>query len=474
MGNVINYSEALEAKRSNVEMNRERRSIQLGKLAIEACHLGIDDPITDLSECIKNGAESIRDNVITNIAERLPQTYFANSINFDFTGNDFVSQDDKFSMLLMNQNCLRSMKSELHGKPEHQIQIDRAEAEMREVETLINWFSSAAIGENLVFESLPIGETQEFAVTRIYQKINQNKLKGNFLSLYNSDIEQFNSLRQQFKVDTSSRNQIEMLQNYYQINTTNLPNPDDIIDYYVNTYDQLLGDKNNKKYNYGIEKNQNDKLQNSIEIVKSAPGQVNIYLDVLESIKSSNGIVTPKLMYINEKFKTKNKLTLGQNLTVPLIREQLKEAIFSIASTFDNANLSELVATSHDSSSSYDTASYFNKVARASGKTYDSIGCPEFTGNSNTNNSSDSLSEGEIFSMSFMSIGRPKNFGKEKIGICRIDNCPSRGKFEWWPDRTLVGGCSVCLHCHKIFQKGKNPKDMYSQKSKKTKATKAA
>ena len=474
MSNVINFNEALETRRTNIETNRERWSTQLGSLAIEQCNLGIDDPITDLSECIKNGAESIRDNVITNIAERLPQTYFTNSIDFDFTGNDFVSQKDKFSMISMNQNCLRSMENELQGKPEYKIQIDRARAEMQEVETLINWFKTAKTGDNLIFESLPIGETQHFAVTRIYQKTNQNELKGNFLSLYSSSIEQFNNLRRQFSASTSSRNQIEMLQNYYQIDTANLPDSSDIVDYYVDTYDQLLAGQNNKEYMFGIEKSHNNELQNSIERVKKAPGQTNVYLDVLESIKLSDGIVTPKLIYINEKFQIKNKFELGQKLTVPLIREQLKSALVSIASTFDNADLDELAGSSQDADNSYNTASFFGEVARSSGQTYNSIGCPEFTGNSTNDNMSAEMSDSEIFSMAFQGANRPKHFGQEKIGVCRIDNCPSRGKIEWWPDKTLVGGCSICLHCHRLFQKGKNPKKVYKQQIKKSVANKAA
>jgi len=47
-----------------------------------------------------------------------------------------------------------------------------------------------------------------------------------------------------------------------------------------------------------------------------------------------------------------------------------------------------------------------------------------------------------------------------KKGRCRVDNCPTR------PASVMVGPCDVCSHCQKIFDSGKNPKDIYPKISK--------
>jgi hypothetical protein len=59
-----------------------------------------------------------------------------------------------------------------------------------------------------------------------------------------------------------------------------------------------------------------------------------------------------------------------------------------------------------------------------------------------------------------------KNFGKPKLGVCQIKNCPSRGKSKYVHNMTLVGGCGICVHCHQIFEKGKSPEKIYDDKIK--------
>jgi hypothetical protein len=60
----------------------------------------------------------------------------------------------------------------------------------------------------------------------------------------------------------------------------------------------------------------------------------------------------------------------------------------------------------------------------------------------------------------------PNKFGRQKIGVCRITNCPTRGKSQYVHEKTLVGGCDICVHCHKIFEKGKSPEKIYDKKIK--------
>ena len=60
----------------------------------------------------------------------------------------------------------------------------------------------------------------------------------------------------------------------------------------------------------------------------------------------------------------------------------------------------------------------------------------------------------------------PNKFGRPKIGVCRINNCPSRGESKYIHGKTVVGGCDICVNCHKIFEKGKSPEKVYEEKLK--------
>jgi len=461
MNEAIDFNEAREAKRLNIEENIGRWTVELGSLAIDKCEIGINDPVTHLCDLIKNNEVAmprIREDFETSISEKSnhKNAYILNKLLFNHKDGDFRSDNDDVSMESMTRNNLDTMKGKLLGKPNYFMEIARAKAEIEEVNKLNEWFKDAPVGSNLVFESLPISKNEEYAFTRIYNKLSNDTIEGGFFSLQNPSVDQFNDLRKEFQADTNSENEIDLLLNCYQINDTRIDNTDDAINVYVGIYDQLLSEKNNKSYSFGIETDGN-KTHNALDRVKRLPGQTDIYVDTLMLIKDSNGIVTPELIEINKKFEIDHKLQIGQKLTTSIIRKQLDSVITGVASTIDKANekmMIELSNKANDKQANRDTASYFGDVARANGEKYQSRGCPEFNGEPQNSESAET-SDNDILLIAFGSLNKLKNFGKESYDICRIENCPSH------PGKTKVGGCGVCVECHILYQNGKNPSQEY-------------
>lgn len=468
----------METKRQRSEnLNRldKEHIVYLGRLAIRADLLGINDPMTHLYQYLEKGESAlvgIKEDIETDIAERLPKTPFVNSVDFEFTGNDFISVKDKVSMKSMTNNNLQILKEEAVDNPALQAEYIRAEIESQEVKKLIDWYKSAPIGSNLIFESLPIG-TQKFAITRIYKKDSDNRLEGCFMSLYNSSVDQFNQLHKSLSTNVPiCKNETEILQNNYEFYDPSLLNSNDFIDHYAKTYDKLLKSKDNKNYSFGIETDKNNQKKNGIQKVRNQSRLTSTYLDTVKILASSNGIATPKLIQINDRLNTGYKLAEKQNISTKIAHDILSNVILGIASAIDKAdealltNLLDNASQSNDSSeANFATVTYYADQAKTSNETYASNGCPEYTRNSTDNHATNNAdSESSMIEQAF-NINRnlPNNFGKAKIGVCRIPNCPSHGEISWWPDKTLVGGCDICLCCHKLFGKGKSPQETYAK-----------
>jgi hypothetical protein len=159
-----------------------------------------------------------------------------------------------------------------------------------------------------------------------------------------------------------------------------------------------------------------------------------------------------------------SQLKPGQDISIQDARNLLGEVITGIASSIDKADislLSDLAESGSDRGSSYAAISYYGSQAKAAGESYSSNGCPEY---SRTITEQASASEENMMASAFSLWGEKLNhFGEPKIGVCRISNCPSRGNSNWYRSKTLVGGCDICVNCHKIFASGKSPKVIYKQ-----------
>jgi len=469
MSEAYNF-EDINDKPEIIKKNKERWRIELGNLAIEKCQLGINDSLTHLCDLIKNGDEAlerIKQDAEADFSERLEkkEAYILNKLNFnfDYKNEDFISANDNVSMKSMTKNNLRTMKGIFSENSLYFMEVARAKAEIEEVNKLAKWFKDAPIDSNLIFESLPIGPTEKYAFTRIYQKKDDSTIEGCFVSLHNPSVDQFNNLRKELGADIENENEIDILQNCYQINEPELKATDDIMRFYVGIYDQILSEKNDRSYSFGIEKDKDTKTYNGLEKVKKATGKIDIYIDALKSVASSNGVATIELVFLNEKFgENKNAIKLNQKLSVKSIRKLLDDIIKSIASSIDKSSFKELNEHKTDKQSNYETVSYHGRVARENGETYDSKGCPTFI-DSSTENGGTNTSDNNILSAIFSPFDKLKDFGQEHYGRCRFseDGCPSGGR------TVIVGGCSICPYCHLLLQKGENPKKIYKEKQQK-------
>lgn len=470
--------EQLRSPEKSRKLSQEK-VVYLGRLAIRAEQLGINDPLTHLYQYLEKGETAeigIRQDVETDIAERLPKTPFVNYVGFDFVGNDFASSKDKVSMDSMTKNNLKIISEEYAVNPTTMSQeYARAKIEAEEVERLVKWFKTAKIGSCQIFESLPIGN-QKIAITRIYKKIDSKTLEGCFVSLYNPSVELFNQFRKQIdKNSPTLHTEIDILQNNYEFNDQKLLNGKNFVDFYVNTYDQLLQVKTGREFSFGIENDKEKQRQNGIKMVRSQPGLINTYVQTVKKLAESSGLATADLVDLTGKINTGHRLELSQNISAKIVHDILNTMIIGITSAIDKGDdtlLEDLNKPYSGADTDLATVSHFAEVASKSNQSYDSNGCPEFSRSSeNTNANSTSNSETAVMQRAFgIEPETLKNFGKPKIDVCRINSCPSRGDIWWWPDKTLVGGCNICVHCHKLLEKGHNPDRVYVQREKERKA----
>ncbi len=462
----------LETKRPLSETINQEHVMYMGRLALRLEYLGINDPLTHLYQYLEKGDKAlvgIKEDLETDIAERLPKTPFVNNVSFEFTGNDFVSVKDRVSMNSMTKTNLEIFKTETVKNPDIADELARAETEAQEVTKLAAWFKTAPTGAYLIFESLPIGK-QKIAISRIYQKTSNDLLEGHFVSLYSPSMERFNELRKKLDADaTTGTTEQELLQNNYEFYSPNLTKAAKFTDHYVATYDQLLEKQNNKQYSFGLEKDKNEEKKNGLLKVRSQPKLTSIYTDTIKTLASSQGVVTAELMRVTDKFGSSYRLKEGQAISKEMAHNIISEVIHSIASVIDKADsklLGDLERSDSGEGANYAALSHYGGEAKASGETYDSNGCPEYSVGNSTVSTTDATSESTIIQRAFNAQNTPDNFGKPKIGVCRILNCPTRGNLSWWSDKTLVGGCDICVCCHKLFEKGKSPKKTYNDKKR--------
>jgi hypothetical protein len=476
-----------ETRRQNSEILNEDYVVYLGRLAISK-YLGINDPRTHLVKYLKEGESakiSIEQDIETDIAERLPKTPFVNYVNFEFTGSDFVSAKDKVSMNSMIKNNLKILAEGLITNPDLKDEYDRAKIEAQEVDKLTDWFETAPIGSHLVFESLPI-ENQEFAISRIYQKKTSRTLEGCFVSLYNPSINLFNELRDILDTNalTTCKTKNEVLQNNYEFNSPNRLKTagfSSFTDYYVEIYDQLLESHDEKQHSFGLEKDKKAEMQNGIQKVRNQPNLTSTYLEVIKTIARSDGLATSELIEINDLLNTGYKLKNKQALSNKIIHDIMSKTILGIAKAIDENDinfLNNLKKTNVDSGANFAAISYYSRQAQTAGETYSSNGCFEYIRDST--NQEASYENNALERAFWMGQELPDEFGKPKIGVCRIANCPSHGDGWILPNKTLVGGCDICLCCHKMIVHGESPEKIYAeeklkkeQKIEKDKATKA-
>jgi len=483
-GQTIEFSADRQEPYSIDIENRERR-VNLGRIAIELEYLGINDPLSHLFQYLERGKESldgIREDLETDIAERLPETPFISQVAFDFLGDDFISSVGKLSMKTMTRNNLNILAEASSINPNLAKEYERASVEAKEPEKLESWFLHAKVGAFLIFESLPIGE-QEIAVSRIYRKLNDSTLEGSFVSLYQPSVKQFNELRRQIGAGSdNSETEIDILDNNYEFFSSTFRDSRDFVEYYKYIYDLILGHNNSgTTYHFGLLVNKDDaKPKNSIDTIKQQTALTEIYLEALDILAKSDGRVGEEMIDLTKKLNLEYDFKKGDTISMEMARNFLSQIIVSIARVIHQADksiLSDLSASSDEKLVSYATVSYYNAAQSESVHDYANNVCPTYS-RDNLNNSESGeagILEYGVLAKSFNLYKGLDNFGTPKLGVCIIKGCPSRGNVEWLPSRTIVGGCSICANCHKILNSGKSPEKIYKQdKSKQNKRSLSA
>ena len=436
--------------------------------------LGINDPLTHLFMYINYGEQivvGIKEDIESDVAERLPKTPFANNVDFKFENGDFMSVKDHVSMKKMSTANLDVLYDVVQKDPSLQQEYDRAQIEGLEVEKLADWFIDAPINSFMVFESLPIG-SQKVAMSRIYRKASDTHLEGSFVSLHKPTVALFNDLRR--KLGSSDNeyylNELALLANNYEFSHPSIISSSDFVDFYVDTYDSVLNDKYNTKTRSGLEYDADAGKQNGMEKVRQHPKLTSIYIEAVKTLSEGKGLVTPEIITICKRLHIDNGLSVGGKITTSGARELLKDVILGIAGVIDRADaelLNELERFDDDSSAYYDTVSFYSEEAARSGDNYDGI-CSEVGRTESSTNSSSDNSEYASLYLAFNVREKLNNFGKPKIGVCIIPGCSSHGKSKVFYEKTLVGGCNICVGCHKILQSGGSPEAIHAKDKEET------
>lgn len=449
--------ERLRGKYVSETLTYEESGDRKSKIEINAEHLGINDPLTHLYNYLENGEDSIvgiQEDLETDIAERLPKTPFVNFVQFESTGDDFKSVKDKVSMTMMVKNNLRIIAAELPKNPGLADEFIRAKIEASEVIKLSEWFDRAPVNGYIIFESLPIGN-QKIAVSRVYRKVSENVLEGCFVSLYNPTIESFNYFRKRINdgVDICD-SELEILQSSYEFFDSRLQSPDDFINFYVNTYDEVLYEETGNRYHFGIECDNTKAVKDGLEKVRGKTTLTKAYIDLIKCLAGSGGTANSDVINLSRRLDFGCELSPEQSISSDLARQIMRNVIIGITSAIDKLDDSTLVgmeSASIDNTESYAVISHYAERARSSGQTYASNNCPEYSSQKEA-----TTTETQALEAAFIGAERLDDFGCPHMGMCRIKGCPCHGRF------TLVGGCEICVHCHKLFSQGKNPEKLYA------------
>jgi hypothetical protein len=184
--------------------------------------------------------------------------------------------------------------------------------------------------------------------------------------------------------------------------------------------------------------------------------------------ESEDGTVTPEIFRLCKDFEI-NGLYEGQSISSLKAREILEAVSLGVVASFatvDKETLDSLESPDCGYGASYDTTVHSSNQASANGDTYNTI-CPTFDINIGQLVGKAGSEKGAVLqAYGAHSQDKLDNFGQPKIGVCRINNCPSRGNSKYVHGKTLVGGCDICVHCHKLFEKGKIPEKVYDEKNK--------
>lgn|GEM_PF-5518397 len=339
--------------------------------------LGVNDPLTHLEQYLETGEESINsieEDLITDLAERMEKPHFINTVIFDRHDNDFVSRENKFSM--------RSMTNITENKFANNIAdirlYQRAKIEAKEVDRLNEWFDSAHVDDVFIAESMPLTENESYTIVRFHQKINEQVLAEHILALHNSTTDLFNELHTRIGADVpKSETVLELLDNMYAHRPARYQNFEEFLNRYIATYDEVLAERNpDKVFRFGLEGLEVPYLRDDIVLVRDQQTLRSIYTDSIKALGKSGGKVTADVLRVNNELKLRTDLTLGMTISSNAARKFLDSSLQYIAATLNRASEADLEVLAIGSRDNVvESASYYGSAARDEGIRYEGA-CP--------------------------------------------------------------------------------------------------
>ncbi|MDB5161043.1 MAG: hypothetical protein JWO96_423 [Candidatus Saccharibacteria bacterium] len=344
--------------------------------------IGVNDPLAHLDQYLSGGEATlsyIEEDVITDCAERFIKPKFINSVNFRFTGNDFLSKEGNFSM-----NIMTAITEKKFGSQKI-VDIDeykRAKIEAQEPKRLAGWFPGARPGDAFIAESLDLADNERYTIVRIYEKVNDEELTEHVVTLHNASVSLFNDLHKEMGVYGADLNTpLEVLDHMYAYS----PEQGDFrgfIEYYINAYDQMLAQRNPaREYIFGLDAKERKNLKDDMEIVREQKQLRSIYTEALARLGESGGYVTPDIINFNSKLQIGLPLEAAQKLTADSARGLLDGALQYIAATLNQASEENLraLARAPGMDSVYSAAGNYGMAAKEAGIRYQGV-CPEAMG----------------------------------------------------------------------------------------------
>lgn len=419
---------------------RKKTKRKLGEVAlnwIEKENLGIQDTLTHLYRYLDSGGDAItmagiEEDLITDIIEKLPNGNFHSIVNFKRDNQDFVSDLENISMRQMVDTNLEIMQRKTRDPDE----LLRAKQECDEIKALDDWYDQAELGSYIVFESLPVGN-QDMAVARIYQKISNDRLSGNFVSLHNPTVDVFNAVRKTFGFDASYNKNSDFLKNYYMLDSSYS------VSEYISNYDNILEGLDHEKHRFGLIDNEYFDTRSKIERNKLL---LKPYLDLIQIFGNCGGRVNQEVIDFCTELKLELELEKYDCISPERARYLIEQTLTAITN-----KLKDLKDDISEEDDVYSMVGDSGFSAREQGMTYTNSACPQFTGENIDESGVAGQNESSTLMKSFGLFGyeKLKDFGKAKHGYCRIKNCPNHNKAG------IVGGCEICPFCHMMFLEGK-------------------
>lgn len=307
-------------------------------------------------------------------------------------------------------------------------QMMRGETDFNTVVSVSPFADEAYVAHRKQFvESLGFNADRKLAFVRIYSKTADDTLDVLTLSVDNSDLLAFQGLLGSTGVYVPDGTRSDDFLAHRAYLSLDKPAQAALPQRLLKTYDQAMQEMYGQEFNAGRPKVEEVEAWSFIAQQKDLVGH---YFSKLERLARTD----PDNLY------NKRKLTYG---FWAALKDRMKELRGgqNIPRVYDDP-LTQYAALDRETTHAYNLAASRHEAMIACG------GMLTMGQDSDLANVSPENALASIF-------GEKSAKLVWKDGICRIDGCPTR------PSKTKVAQCHVCMHCQKLFDRGKDPAKEY-------------